>query len=348
MSQLRSEYDSLFTGEQVIICSDESLGLRAVIAIDNTNRGPGFGGVRLRSYPSQREGIVEAQRLARAMTLKNAVAGIPYGGAKSIIFADEWRDRGAVMRRFGEFVHRLGGAYMPGVDMGTTTEDLKLMRAGGAVVACSEIDPSGWTAQGVDAAIAGAVRFTYGTSSMQGLKVLIQGVGHVGAKLASSLIGRGADVFISDINPEVAQVVSNATGARIVDPDKVIGYDCDIYAPCASAKTINDDSVEQLQCRIVAGAANDPLAHEAIAVRLQERGIIYVPDFVSSAGGVIHVHCDLEGLGNDATFTEISKIEGRVTAILREAKRNNKAPLEEALNLARKAIKNREPGSTSL
>ena len=174
-----------FGSEQLVLCRDDEVGLRAVIAIDDTTLGPGLGGVRCVAYPNERAAVVEAQRLAAAMTLKNASAGLPYGGAKSVILAPEPSvDRVALMRRFGDFVTRTGGAYLPGVDMGTTTEDLAIAGQSGAVVSCATEDPSPWTALGVAAAIRAAVAHLDRRESLDGVRVLVQGAGHVGAALA--------------------------------------------------------------------------------------------------------------------------------------------------------------------
>ena len=335
-----NDYQHLLGSEQVVVCRDEELGLQAVIAIDDTTRGPGFGGVRLRPYPSLRAGIVEAQRLAAAMTLKNAVAGIPYGGAKSVIFANGLGpDRVRIMRRFGEFVLRTGGAYMPGVDMGTTTEDLREIGSTGAVVACNEVDPSRWTADGVLAAITGAVRFRFGSPSLTGRSVLVQGVGHVGARLAAALTERGAEVIVADTDEETARTVAAATGARAVRPDEAISTVCDVYAPCAAARVITPASVEQLRCAIVAGAANDPLSDASMAVRLVEREITYVPDFVGGAGGVIEVHCHRIGMSDDALDQEIQRIDARVHDLLSDAQQHGRTPLESAHRLAAQALR---------
>jgi leucine dehydrogenase len=315
------------------------VGLHAVIAIDDTTHGPGFGGVRLRAYPDLRSGIIEAQRLAAAMTLKHAVADLPYGGAKSVIFANSLGpDRTRVMRRFGEFVARTAGFYMPGVDMGTTTADLRDIGSAGAAVACSELDPSPWTADGVLAAICAATEFAFASSSLTGRSVLVQGAGNVGGCLARRLREHGADVIVTDIDPDKARSVAAEVGGQVVAADDAVGTECDVFAPCGSARVITEHTVQRLRCRIVVGAANDPLSDSSLVESLARAEILYVPDFVSSAGGVIEVHGHRLGW-DDVTLGEaVSKIGDRVVTLLDYASKHGVTPLESALLLARKAL----------
>ena len=310
----------MWTSEQLVLCSDERVGLHAVIAIDDTTLGPGLGGVRCKAYATDAAAISECRRLAAAMTLKNAVAELPYGGAKSVILAPRPEaDRVALMRRFGAFVERTGGAYLPGVDMGTTTADLALVGACGADVSCSTEDPSPWTALGVAAAVRAAVAPVDGRDDLDGVRVLIQGAGHVGASLARQLAEEGAHVLIADVELERAVALARELGGTAVAPDAALDTPCDVLAPCAVARVVNDRTVGRLACRVVAGAANDTLADRACADLLAARGIAYVPDFVANAGGVIHIHALREGWDEPRLHARVSAIGDRVRALLEEA-----------------------------
>jgi leucine dehydrogenase len=331
-SDAASSDDQPFRSEQLVLCRDDESGLRAAIAIDDTTLGPGLGGVRLKRYPSERAAIVEAQRLAAAMTLKNAAAGLPYGGGKSVILDDgagslTGAEREGLMRAFGRFVARLDGRYLPGVDMGTTTDDLAAMGAAGAAVSCSSEDPSPWTALGVRAAIRAAVEHVDGREDLDGIRVLVQGAGHVGAALARHVAGDGATVLVADVDHERARALAAELGGEAVPADAVIGTPCDVYAPCAVARVISATNAARLDCRIVAGAANDTLAARADADRLAERGIVYVPDFVANAGGVVHIHALRAGWDADGLRSAVEAIGGRVSGILADADALGSTPL---------------------
>jgi leucine dehydrogenase len=325
-----------WTGEQVVVCHDRSVGLRAVIAIDDTTLGPALGGVRYRPYAHAEAAIREAQRLASAMTRKNAAAGVPFGGGKSVIVHDgPVADRSAFMMAFGAFVARCGQAYVPGVDMGTTPADLALMAEAGATVSCHDEDPSPWTALGVSAAIHAAVAHVDGADTLDGVTVLVQGAGHVGAELARLVVASGARVLISDLDPGRAQQVAEELSGLVVAPDAVASTACDVYAPCAVARVVGEHSIDALACRIVAGAANDTLADATYAGRLADRGITYVPDFLANAGGVIHIQALRAEWDRQRLETEVLAIGDRVTHVLTAAEPGVRTPLDAAEELAR-------------
>ncbi|MCW3002333.1 MAG: Glu/Leu/Phe/Val dehydrogenase [Conexibacter sp.] len=327
---------SFWTGEQVVVCHDREVGLRAVIAIDDTTLGPALGGVRYRPYADAEAAIREAQRLAAAMTRKNAAAGLPFGGGKSVIVDDgPVADRAAFMKAFGAFVARCNEAYLPGVDMGTTPADLALMGEAGATVSCHEEDPSPWTALGVSAAIHAAVRHVDGIDTLDGITVLVQGAGHVGASLARLVADSGARVLVSDVDAKRAQQVADELGGSVVAPDAVATTECDVYAPCAIARVVNEQSIETLACRIVAGAANDTLADATYAARLADRGITYVPDFLANAGGVIHIQALRAGWDQDRLRSEVLAVGDRVSGVLADAVPGSHTPLDAAEELAR-------------
>jgi leucine dehydrogenase len=321
--------------QRVVECRDEAVGLLGVIAIDDVTLGPGLGGVRFRPYTDLEAGERECRRLAAAMTFKNAVAEVPFGGAKSVILSGgPIPDREALMRRFGEFVAGCGGDYLPGVDMGTTTDDLALMAEAGATVSCSHEDPSPWTAAGVEAAVRAAVAHVRGDDDLNGVCVLVQGAGHVGASLAAELARDGAHLLIADIDAARADDLARRIDGRAIDPAEVIDTPCDVYAPCAVAGVINPDTARRLECRVVAGAANDTLSAPSDAHTLARRGITYVPDFVANAGGVVHIHALRAGWDTPRLRQEVLRIGDRVTEVLEEADRQGVPPLRVAQDMA--------------
>lgn len=325
----------LFDGtEQLVLCQDPSVPLRAVIAIDDTTLGPSLGGVRWKAYPSEAAAVTECRRLARAMTLKHAAAGLPYGGGKAVVLLDgEVRDRAEVMRAFGRFVARLGGAYIPGVDMGTTVSDLGVIAEVAPDVACDDEDPSPWTALGVYAGIAAAMT-ALDRPSLKGVRVAVQGVGAVGAALARLLADDGAQLVLSDADAERAASVAAEVGGEVVALDRILEADVDVLAPCAVARVIDASTVVRLRCRVVAGGANDVLDDRARAAELADAGIAYVPDFLINAGGVIHIHALREGWAEDRLRAEVLRIGDRVRAVLRDAGERSTTPLDAAEALA--------------
>jgi leucine dehydrogenase len=322
--------------EQLVLCRDDAVGLRAAIAVDDTTLGPGLGGVRCVGYPSDEAAIVEAQRLAAAMTLKNAFAGLPYGGAKSVILAPAREvDRLALMRRFGEFVIRTGGAYVPGVDMGTTVDDLQAMADIGADVSCNHEDPSPWTAVGVAAAARAAVEHVDNRQGIEGTRVLIQGAGHVGAALARDLASDGAKIMLSDIDAERAEAIAAEVGGSTVPADDALYTRCDLFAPCSVAKVVTSATARRLQCRMIVGAANDTLSDPGCAELLAAREITYVPDFVSNAGGVIHIHSLRVGNTEKRLHADVQRIGARTREILETASGARETPLKIATERVR-------------
>ncbi|WP_116952015.1 Glu/Leu/Phe/Val dehydrogenase dimerization domain-containing protein [Jiangella endophytica] len=315
------------TAQRLVICSDPDTGLRAVIAIDDTTLGPGFGGVRMRHYPTVGRAIDEAQRLAAAMTVKNALAAIPYGGAKSVVLTGEGRpDRVRLMRRFGQFVAELSGAYLPGVDMGTTPADMRLMAEVGADTTCADEDPAPWTAAGVFHAISSAVRFELGADSLAGVRVLVQGVGQVGEALAHQLVAAGALVDVSDVDAARATRVAAAVGGAVVDVDRALTHRCDVLVPCAVARVLTRDTIPGLRCSIVAGAANDTLDDPGCADLLAAARVLFVPDFVANAGGVRFVHVRRGGGGEQEVEAAVAEIGGLVTDLLETASSTGLTP----------------------
>lgn len=310
--------------EQIVTLRDAPTGLRAVIAFDDTTLGPGFGGVRWKAYPSTEAAIEEAQRLAAAMTMKHALAELPYGGAKSVILHDGRErteaERHALFEAYGQAVAALGGRYIPGVDMGTTLADMDAMREAGATVYCADFDPSPWTARGVFAAMKAGVEAVFGADSLAGLTVAVQGVGSVGGALARFVAEDGGRVLAADVDEARARAVAAEIGGAAVPVADVATTECDVFAPSAVARVLTADVVPQLRCRLVAGAANDTLDTPDVERLLLDRGISFVPDFVANAGGVVHEHARALGWDEERLAAAVDAIGPRVTQLYASAR----------------------------
>ncbi|WP_168582699.1 Glu/Leu/Phe/Val dehydrogenase family protein [Gephyromycinifex aptenodytis] len=337
MASPAAAYLDLWSSQQIITCHDESVGLKAIIVIDDTTLGPALGGVRCRLYDSTRDALLEAQRLAASMTLKHALAELPYGGGKAVVLGSREpqtpQERAALMVRLGEFVAQLGGHYIPGVEMGTAHTDLLAVRAGGALVLGADSDPSPWTARGVFAAMRAAVLHRFGTASLEGLTVSVQGAGAVGSVLARFIAADGGTVLIADIDVARADRVAEEVGGRPIDVVDAPYARCDVFAPCAAARTLTPEVVARLQCSVVAGSANDALedgAEEALA----QRGITYVPDIVAGAGGAIHEHARSLNWDDAQLSASVDAIGPRVLKLVAEADELGLTPLELALRQA--------------
>lgn len=330
--------------EQTITCHDDRAGLRAVIAIDDTTLGPGFGGVRYRAYPSTEAAAREAQRLAAAMTLKHALAELPYGGAKSVILLEGDAppagspERHALFARFGEMIARTAGFYLPGVDMGTTVADMQTIRDSGARAFCDEVSPSPFTARGVYAAMRAAAVHHHGEGGLSGAEVVVQGVGSVGADVARMARADGARLTVADVDTARAEALARELDGSTVTAEEAPFHPADVFSPCAVARVVTRESIGRLPARIIAGAANDTLDDPGCAEALQEAGITYVPDFVANAGGVVQIHGGAVGWSDEETLAAIDRIGERVTGLLTTAESVGITPLAAALGRASSAL----------
>jgi leucine dehydrogenase len=283
--------------EQLVLCSDPSCGYRGIIAIHSTTLGPALGGTRFWSYASDEEAVIDALRLARGMTYKNAVAGLNLGGGKSVIIGDNrMPNREMIFRAHGRFVEGLGGRYITAEDVGTSTNDMEFVHMETDYVtglAGKSGDPSPVTAHGVFRTVQASAKFHWGSDDLSGKTVAVQGAGHVGYYLARELHEAGAKLIVTDIDAERVKRVVDDFGARAVKPDEIYGVQADIFSPCALGGIINDKTIPQLKVEIVAGAANNQLLEERHGDELDERGILYAPDYVANAGGVINVYSEL-------------------------------------------------------
>lgn len=317
--------------EQVVFCHDKDTGLKAIIAIHSTVLGPALGGTRMWLYNNEAEALNDVLRLSRGMTYKASISGLNLGGGKAVIIGDAKKDKSEpLFRRFGKFINNLNGKYITAEDVGTTTKDMEYVRMETKfVTGISEAmggggDPSPVTAFGVYMGMKASAKQVWGNDSLAGKKVLVQGVGHVGESLVKHLKEEGAKIFICDINEEALKNVSSKYGAEIVSGHGIFDLDIDIYAPCALGATLNTDSISRLKCAIVAGAANNQLADEVVHGRmLMEKGIIYAPDFLINAGGLINVYSELHGYNRERAMTDAQHIYDVTLDILNKSKREN-------------------------
>jgi leucine dehydrogenase len=294
--KIMQEYDY----EQLVFCQDKSSGLKAIIAIHDTTLGPALGGTRIYDYKTDEEAIIDALRLARGMTYKNAAAGLNLGGGKAVIIGDPKKIKSeALFRAFGRFVEGLNGRYITGEDMNMTQKDAAYVNCETNYIVGLETgsgNPSPMTAYGVFKGMQAAVNEVYGSDDLEGKTVAIQGLGAVGRILAELLYEAGAKLIVTSRDQaKVAKAVAEL-GATAVEPDEIYGVECDVFSPCAIGAIINDKTIEQLKCKIIAGPANNQLAQPRHGDVLHEKGILYVPDYVINSGGVINIIDDISGL----------------------------------------------------
>jgi leucine dehydrogenase len=328
--------------EQVVLCHDESSGYRGIMAIHSTMLGPALGGTRFWQYGSDEEAIVDALRLARGMTYKNAVAGLNLGGGKSVIIGDNrTTDREMLFRAHGRFVESLGGRYITAEDVGTSTADMDYVHMETDYVtglAGRSGDPSPVTAHGVFRAIQASARHRWGSDDLAGRKVLLQGCGHVGYYLAKELHQAGARLIATDIDDERVKRVVQDFGAEAVETDGIYSAEADIYAPCALGAVINDQTIPRLKVEIVAGAANNQLQEPRHGDKLEEMGVLYAPDYVANAGGVINVYSELAGWSSARAFRKADEIYDTVLRVFSIAKEDGVPTHEAADRLAEQRI----------
>jgi leucine dehydrogenase len=285
--------------EEIVMCSDASIGYKGILAVHSTKLGPALGGTRFWQYATDEEAITDALRLSRGMTYKNAVAGLHLGGGKSIIIGDnKTKDREKIFRAHGRFVETLGGRYITAEDVGTSTKDMSYVQLETkhvAGLAGKSGDPSPVTAHGVFRAVEASANRKWGSDSLKGKTVAVQGCGSVGSYLAGELHKAGAKLIVSDIDAAKTARVEKATGAKVVQGEAIFSADADIFSPCALGGIINDKTIPKLKVQIVAGGANNQLLEERHGDELQRRGILYAPDYVANAGGVINVYGEVVG-----------------------------------------------------
>ncbi|MES2139657.1 MAG: Glu/Leu/Phe/Val dehydrogenase dimerization domain-containing protein [Bacteroidota bacterium] len=332
--------------EQVLFCNDNETGLKAIVAIHNTILGPSLGGTRMWTYKNEMEALTDALRLSRGMTYKSSVAGLNLGGGKAVIIGDSKTQKSeALMRRFGKFINSLAGKYITAEDVGISTKDMEYIKMETDFVTGlpenmgGSGDPSPVTAYGVYIAMKASAHEKWGNESLSGKKVVVQGIGHVGESLVNYLVKDGAKVFINDINEARLKAVAKETGAEVISAEMVYDMEMDIYAPCALGATVNTDTLNRLKCSIICGSANNQLADENIHGKMViEKGILYAPDFVVNAGGIINVYYELEGYNRERALAHAEKIYQTTLNIFKVAKEQNIPTYMAANRLAEKRI----------
>jgi leucine dehydrogenase len=329
--------------EQLVLCSDPTAGYRGIIAIHSTTLGPALGGTRFWNYASDEEAIVDALRLARGMTYKNAVAGLNLGGGKSLIIGDnKMRSREMIFRAHGRFVESLGGRYVTAEDVGTSPSDMDYVfneTKYVAGLAGRSGDPSPVTAHGVFRAIQASAHYKFGSDDLAGKTVTIQGCGHVGYYLAKELHAAGAKLIVTDIDPEKVKMVVDETKATAVAPDAIYGQKADIFAPCALGGVINDKTIPQLKVAVVSGGANNVLLEERHGDVLEEKGILYAPDYVANAGGVINVYSELAGWDSTRSLRKADEIYNTILGVFDIAKQDGIPTYRAADRLAERRLR---------
>ncbi|MEX2281640.1 MAG: Glu/Leu/Phe/Val dehydrogenase dimerization domain-containing protein [Gemmatimonadota bacterium] len=325
--------------ESVLFGFDPQAGYRGIIAVHSTRLGPAVGGTRYWRYTSTEAALTDALRLSEGMSYKNALAGLPFGGGKGVIMDTGAADRKAVFEAHARQVNRLGGQHITAEDVGTTVTDMETMRRISphvAGLASGAGDPSPYTARGVRRAIQAALLHRFRSDKLEGRTIAVQGLGAVGYHLARDLAGRGARLIVHDVVDERMQRAADELGARVV-PD-VIGVTADVFAPCALGGVLNVDTVARLDCRIVAGAANNQLADAAAGDAMVRRGITYCPDFIANAGGVLSGAHDILGWSMPEVTARIDRIYDTTLAVLHEARDKNISPAGSAVALAKRVI----------
>lgn len=341
-SQLQS-----YEHEQLVVCSEPSIGLKAIIAIHDTTLGPALGGTRMWNYDTEQEAIRDVLRLSRGMTYKAAISGLNLGGGKAVIIGDARTDKNEqLFRAFGRYVDSLGGRYITAEDVGIDVQDMEWVNmetkyvTGTPKATGGSGNPSPVTAYGVYVGIKAAAKKAYGSDSLEGKRIAIQGAGHVSSNLARFLSDENAELFICDIYEDKVKAVAAETGATVVDTDDIYGLDVDIFSPCALGGVINDETIPQLKCDIIAGAANNVLDEEDKHGHiLLDKNILYAPDYVINAGGLINVASELEGYNEKRAHNKAARIYDTILDILNYSEDNNMPTYAASNILAEKRIK---------
>ena len=334
---------SNYRHEKVLFINNEKAGLKAIIAVHNTNLGPAIGGCRLFPYASYDDALFDVLRLSRGMSHKNAVAGLPHGGGKGVIIADPSMKTEAMFEAFGEAVNNLGGDYITAEDVNTTCDDAMIMlRKTNHIcgLPMNSGDPSPFTARGVWQGIRATAKVALGTDSLEGLTIAVQGLGKVGYDLCRHLHESGAKLIIANrSNKEMAEKAIEEFGAVIVPTEQIYAQECDIFSPNAMGAILNPNTIPQLNCKAVAGGANNQILDDASGLALKARGIFYAPDFVINGGGVINAAAEVDGPYNkEAVLEKVDNIYNTIEQILTESKKTGEPEGVIATRFAEKLI----------
>lgn len=333
--------------EKVVRCEDQESGLRAIISVHDTTLGPALGGLRMWPYLSDQEALTDVIRLSKGMTYKSAVAETGLGGGKSVIIGNPKTDKSeALFKAMGRFVESLGGLYTTAEDVGTSVEDCVIVRTETTHVTGlpretgSSGDPSPYTAYGCFLGMRACIEKSLGTSDFKDVRVAIQGAGHVARYLAERLASAGAKLIVADILEERARLIADEYGAVVVPPEEIYDVDCEIYCPCALGATVNDETIPRLKAKIIAGAANNQCLTVEHGDRLRDEGILYAPDFVINAGGIINVSVELEpeGYNEERALVKVENIYNAVRDIFEMADHEKIATNRAAILLAERKL----------
>jgi glutamate dehydrogenase/leucine dehydrogenase len=338
--------------EQVLKVRDEQSGLRTIIAIHSTALGPALGGTRFFPYPDEDTALADVVRLAEGMSLKSAAAGLRLGGGKAVIIGDPALAKSVeLLEAYGRVVESLDGRYITAEDVGTTVEDMVSVRTqtrwvtGLPLESGGSGDPSPWTARGVVAAMKAVSAHLWDTTELSGRRVAVQGVGKVGASLVRLLCAEHCEVTVADVDAAAVEQLAADAEVLVVPPRQILSTPCEFFAPCALGSVIDDASLAELRCAAVVGSANNQLAHGLSPETLAEAGVLYAPDFVVNAGGVINISAELEleGYRTDRAEAAVDRIFDTVTQVLQAASARAQTPLEAAIDLAQGRIHQAAP-----
>ena len=316
--------------EQVVFCNDPTVGLKAIIAIHNTALGPALGGTRMWNYKNEEDALTDVLRLSKGMTYKAAASGLNLGGGKAVILGDPKTLKSeGLFRAFGQFVNSLNGKYITAEDVGTNVNDMEhiFMETPWVTGIPKDFggsgDPSPYTAHGVLMGIKASAKEKLGTDSLKGLRIAVQGLGNVGSNLVQYLVEEGARVIVADIDPDRVKLITDKFKVSAVAADQILFTECDILSPCAMGAVISDATILKLRCKIVAGGANNQLAEARHGDQLKELGILYAPDYVVNAGGLMNVFVELEGYSPERAIEKTKKVYDNVLNVFQIAKREN-------------------------
>lgn len=328
--------------EQLVFCQDRSSGLKAIIAIHDTTLGPALGGTRMWNYQSETEAIEDALRLARGMTYKNAAAGLNLGGGKTVIIGDPKKDKNPEMfRALGRYVQGLNGRYITAEDVGTTVQDMDYIQMETDYVtgtSASSGNPSPVTAYGVYKGMKATAKAAFGSDSLQGKTIAVQGVGNVAYHLCELLHEEGANLIVTDINKAAVDRAVKNFGAKAVETDEIYAVECDIFSPCALGSIINDHTIPQFKAKVIAGSANNQLASDQHGDILHENNILYAPDYVINSGGVINVEDELHGYNEARAMKKVETIYDSLTRVYEIAEQENMPTYLAANHMAEERI----------
>lgn len=331
--------------EKVVFCTNEEVGLKAIIAIHNTTLGPALGGTRMWPYKNDKDALIDVLRLSAGMTYKASAAGLNLGGGKAVIIGDPKTDKSeGLFRAFGSFVNSLGGSYITAEDVGTTVKDMEYVFSETPYVTGipealgGSGDPSPYTAYGVLMSIKASVKEKMSKDSLEGVHVAVQGLGNVGRNLVKYLVDEKAQVTVADIDAAKVKSICETFKVENMDPVAIVTAKCDVFAPCALGAIVNDETISKLQCKIISGGANNILATAEHGEALEKLDILYAPDFVANAGGLMNVYVELEGYSKERAFEKVEAVYENMMNVFKIAKKEKISTTEAATKLAKNRI----------